>query len=77
MEAPWDPSTMTPEVYPKPREAVTRFGVVATLVGRADREHFYKCIVRCACCPMAMLPQTYVNCRRCFGEHRASGGIAD
>ena len=76
MEAPWDPSTMTPEVYAGPRRP-TRFGFVATLVGRTEREYLLNGIVRCACCPMAMWPQTYVNCRRCFGEHRASGGIAD
>lgn len=33
-EAPWNPNTMTLEVYAKLRESVTRFGVVANLVIR-------------------------------------------
>lgn len=33
-EAPWNPNSMTPEIYTKLRESVTRFGVVANLVVR-------------------------------------------
>ena len=39
-EAPWNPNTMTPDVYAKLRESVKRFGVVANLVVRHLGEAF-------------------------------------
>ena len=39
-EAPWNPNTMTPEIYAKLRESVRKFGVVANLVVRPMGEAY-------------------------------------